>query len=150
MIYLGADHRGFKHKETLKAFLNEQGYEITDLGTDSEKSVDYPVIAEKVARQVVEDLNNRGILICGSSVGICIAANKVKGIRAGSAWTAEVARSARADDNVNILCLAADDISPDDSKEIARSFLNTSFRSEERYKRRISQIEKIEKGNPNS
>ena|SRR3989344_222622 len=147
MIYLGADHRGFKHKETLKKFLDEQGYQVTDMGTDSEKSVDYPIVAEKVSNKVSEDLNNRGILICGSSAGVCIAANKVNGIRAASAWTAEVARSARADDNVNILCLAADDISPDDTKEIARAFLNTSFRSEDRYKRRIAQIEEIEKGN---
>lgn len=146
MIYLGADHRGFKHKEKLKAFLDEQGYQVTDVGTDSEVSVDYPVIAKKVAKKVTEDLNNRGILLCGSSVGVCIAANKFKGIRAGSAWTEEVARSARADDNVNVLCLAADDISAEDIKPIARAFLNTSFRSEDRYKRRIAQIDEIEKG----
>ncbi|OGE78299.1 MAG: hypothetical protein A2751_04070 [Candidatus Doudnabacteria bacterium RIFCSPHIGHO2_01_FULL_46_14] len=147
MVYLGADHRGFKHKEKLKAFLDEQGYQVTDIGTNSEKSVDYPVIAQKVAKKVSEDPNNRGILLCGSGVGVCIAANKFKGIRAGSAWTEEVARSARADDNVNVLCLAADDITVDDTKQIARAFLNTSFRGEDRYKRRIAQIEEIEKGN---
>lgn len=146
MIYLGADHRGFKHKEKLKSFLEEQGYQVTDLGTDSEDSVDYPIIAEKVVKKVVEDLNNRGILLCGSSVGVCIAANKFKGIRAGSAWTEEVAKSARADDNTNVLCLAADDISVEDTKQIARAFLNTSFRGEERHKRRIAQIDEMEKG----
>ena len=97
------------------------------------------------AQKVAEDYNNRGILLCGSGVGVCIVANKIKGIRAGSAWTAEVARSARADDNVNVLCMAADDLNPGDVREIARAFLNTSFRSEERYKRRIAQIEQIEK-----
>src|SRR5438552_2218176 len=102
MIYLGADHRGFKHKEKLKTFLMEQGYQVTDLGTESEEAVDYPLIAQKVSKKVTEDYNNRGILICGSGVGVCIAANKTKGIRAGSAWTPEVARSARADDNVNV------------------------------------------------
>src|SRR3989338_4300662 len=145
MIYLGSDHRGFKHKEELEAFLAEQGYQVTDVGTDSEESVDYPLIAQKVAQKVAEDYNNRGILLCGSGVGVCIVANKIKGIRAGSAWTAEVARSARADDNVNVLCIAADDLNPGDVREIARAFLNTSFRSEERYKRRIAQIEQIEK-----
>ena len=147
MVYLGADHRGFKHKEKLKAFLDEQGYQVTDIGTNSEKSVDYPVIAQKVAKKVSEDPNNRGILLCGSGVGVCIAANKFKGIRAGSAWTEEVARSARADDNVNVLCLAADDITVDDTKQIARAFLNTSFRGEDRYKRRIAQIDAIHNAN---
>ncbi len=146
MIYLGADHRGYKQKNELKKFLDEQGYQVTDMGTDSDESVDYPLIAKQVADNVSEDLNNRGILICGSSAGVCIAANKIKGIRAASAWTEEVARSARADDNVNVLCLAADDISAEDAKQIARAFLNTSFRSEDRYKRRIAQIDEMEKG----
>lgn len=146
MIYLGSDHRGYKHKESLKQFLFEQGYQVEDVGTDSEESVDYPAIAQTVAQKVSEDFNNRGILLCGSGVGVCIVANKIKGIRAGSAWTPEVARSARADDNVNVLCMAADDISSDEAKEIARAFLNTSFRSEDRYKRRLAQIEEIEKG----
>lgn len=147
MIYLGADHRGYKQKNELKKFLDEQGYQVEDLGTDSEKSVDYPLIAKKVAQKVSDDLNNRGILICGSSAGVCIVANKIKGVRAASAWTEEVARSARADDNVNVLCLAADDLNVEDAKQIARAFLNTSFRSEDRHKRRLAQIEEIEKGN---
>src|SRR3989344_5239515 len=103
MIYIGADHRGFDLKEKLKDYLTERGYNLADLGTNSEEPVDYPLIARKVAERVGEDLNNRGILLCGSGVGVCIVANKFKGIRAGEAWSVEVATKARRDDNINVL-----------------------------------------------
>ena len=147
MIYLGADHRGYKHKEALKSFLDEQGYQVTDMGTDSEKSVDYPLIAQKVADKVAEDLNNRGILLCGSGEGVAIAANKIDGIRAGEAWNADVAYSARNDDNINVLALPADHLASDEVNEITQVFLDTSFSGEERHKRRLEEIKKIEEEN---
>lgn len=147
MIYVGADHRGFKLKEQLKIYLSGRGYQITDVGTYSEESVDYPLIAQKVAEDVRTDPNNRGVLLCGSGVGVCVVANKFKGIRAGEAWSEDVARKARTDDNVNVLCISADTISLEDAKKIIQVFLDTSFMGEDRYKRRLKQIEEIEKGN---
>ena len=147
MIYLGADHRGFDLKEKLRTYLTERGYQITDLGTNTEEAVDYPLIAQKVAEAVKGDLNNRGILLCGSGVGVCIVANKFKGIRAGEAWNTDVATKARTDDNINVLCISADTVPLLDAKKIAQTFLDTSFAGEERYKRRLKQIEEIEKEN---
>lgn len=147
MIYLGADHRGFKLKEQVKAYLVERGYQVTDLGTNSEEPVDYPLITEKVAVAVKGDPNNRGIVICGSGVGVCIVANKIKTIRAAEAWSPEVAHAARNDDNVNVLCLSSDNLDFEQSKPIVQAFLDTSFGAEDRYKRRLKQIEDIEKNN---
>ncbi|OGW84666.1 MAG: hypothetical protein A3C35_04285 [Omnitrophica bacterium RIFCSPHIGHO2_02_FULL_46_11] len=147
MIYIGADHRGYAIKEQLKEYLTGRGYQLTDVGTDSEESVDYPLIAKKVAEEVRADPNNRGVLLCGSGVGVCIVANKFKGIRAGEVWNASLAQKARTDDNINVLCLSADTVSLEDAKKIAQTFLDTSFAGEERYKRRLKQIEEIEKEN---
>lgn len=145
MIYLGADHRGFKAKEKLKSYLQKRGYKLTDVGTDSEESVDYPVIAERVARNVIGDPNNRGVVLCGSGAGVCIVANKLPGIRAAEAWNEAIVKAARNDDNVNILCLAADFLNEVEMKKITQVFLDTSFSGEERYKRRLKKITEIEK-----
>ena len=145
MIYLGADHRGFKIKKELLEYLVGKGYRVTDMGTNSEEPVDYPLVAEKVARRVVEDPNNRGILICGSGAGVCIVANKIDGIMAAVAWKPEVAKAVRNEDNVNVLCLPADHITHEDAKQISQVFLDTSFGGEDRYKRRVDEIKNIEK-----
>lgn len=147
MIYIGADHRGFKAKEILKKYLQDRGYQVVDVGTRSPESVDYPLIAEKVGHKVVEDLNNRGVLLCGSGAGVCIAANKIDGVRAAEAWNVEIARSARSDDNANVLCLAADEANLEDMKKIIQVFLDTSFFSAERHKRRLKEIQDLEKEN---
>ncbi len=147
MIYLGADHRGFKLKGQLLQYLKKRGYQVTDLGTNSEEPVDYPLIAKKVARKVAEDPNNRGVLLCGSGAGVCIVANKISGIRAAQAWNQKVAEAARHDDNVSVLCLAADAHTPEEVKKITQTFLDTSFGGEERYKRRLKEIREIEKEN---
>ena len=144
MIYLGADHRGYKAKEKLKKSLISQGFQVTDMGTNSEEPVDYPLVATEVCLKVVQDPNNRGVLLCGSGVGVCIAANKIKGIKAGQAWTEEIAHKARNDDNINVLCLPADTLGYRYIKKINLSFLNTSFGSEDRYKKRLQQIEDLE------
>lgn len=144
MIYIGADHRGFKLKKELFDYLVRKGYRVVDVGTDSEESVDYPIIAEKVTRKVAEDPNNRGIIVCGSGGGVCIVANKSKGILAAEAWNPEVARAARNDDNINVLCLPADHINHEDAKNISQVFLDTSFGGEDRYKRRLDEIREME------
>ena len=147
MIYIGADHRGYKLKTELFEYLVGKGYRVVDVGTNSEESVDYPLIAEKVSKKVAEDPNNRGIIVCGSGAGVCIVANKTKGILAAEAWKPEVAKAARNDDNVNVLCLPADHITHEDAKQISQVFLDTSFGGEDRYKRRISEIRDVEKEN---
>ena len=96
---------------------------------------------------MVKDLKNRGILLCGSAAGICIAANKFRSIRAAAAWDEQIATAARHDDNINIVCLPADKLDEDQVKKIAQVFLYTSFAGEERYKRRLKQIEEIEAKN---
>lgn len=147
MIYIGTDHRGFKIKEELRKYLEGRGYQVTDLGAFSVASTDYPLVAEQVAKQVAEDPNNRGILLCATGAGVCVVANKIKGIRAAVVWRKDVARSIRSDDSVNILCLPADYLSPEEAQEITQIFLDTSPLGEERYKRRLKQIEEIEQKN---
>jgi len=144
MVYVGADHRGFVLKGELIDFLKKQGYQVKDVGTSSEEPVDYPEIAETVGKKVAEDPNNRGVLLCGSGAGVCIAANKIRGVRAAQAWDPEVARLARNDDNINVVCLGADRISADDAKLIVKKFLSTSFGGAERFTRRIKQITELE------
>lgn len=148
MIYLGTDHRGFKVKEELKSYLAGRGYQIEDLGAGAyDPSDDYPEVARRVARKVTEDPNNRGILLCGSAAGVCIVANKIKGVRAAPAWNAEQIWSMRNDDNLNVLCLAADYTSAEKAKKITQAFLDASFSGEERHKRRLKEIEEIEENN---
>ncbi|KKW22100.1 MAG: Ribose 5-phosphate isomerase B [Parcubacteria group bacterium GW2011_GWA2_51_12] len=144
MVYVGADHRGFILKGEMIDYLKKQGYQVKDLGTNSEEPVDYPEIAKKVGAEVAGDPNNRGVLLCGSGAGVCIAANKINGIRAAQAWDPEVARLARNDDNINVLCLGADRISSDDAKPIVQKFLSTSFGGAERFNRRLKQIQELE------
>jgi ribose 5-phosphate isomerase B len=142
MIYLGADHRGFELKNKIKKFLEELGYECEDLGAfEYDKDDDYPDFAKAVARKVIESSKNRGILICGSGVGIAIAANKIKGIRAGAILKPEQARATVNDEDLNILSLSADYLSEDQAKEIVKTFLETKFSGEPRHKRRINKID---------
>jgi len=144
MIYIAADHRGFRLKEEIKKWLETELYEFRDLGAfEYNREDDYPEIAVKLGETVVRE-NVRGILICGSGAGASIAANKVVGIRAGLCTSVKQAAAARTDDNINILCLSADWVSQDDNQKIAQSFLNTLFSSEERHIRRINQIKKYE------
>ena len=150
MIYLGADHRGYQLKDKLKEYLTFRGYQIMDMGTNSADAVDYPLIAKAVSEEVVKDLNNRGILLCGSAAGISIAANKIKGVRAGVAWNEKIATANRNDDNINIVCIPADDTDEETAKKIIQTFLDTSFGGEERRVRRLKQIEDIENNNLSS
>ena len=142
-ILIGADHAGYKLKEELKEYIKQLGHNIKDYGADSEEAVDYPLIAGKLAKDAVKN-KARGILICGSGIGMSIAANKVKGARAAvchNEFTAEVSRT---HNNSNILCLGSRDIEKGIAKKIVKIWLETRFSDEERHKRRVDEISKIE------
>lgn len=144
MIYIGADHRGFELKEKIKEFFDELNFDYEDLGAvEYEPEDDFPIYAEGVARHIL-DHEDRGIVICGSGVGVDEVANKVTGVRCGLAINKEQIRAARHDDDINVLALASEYTSEDDAKEIIKIFLDTEFSSEDRYKRRIHQMEDIE------
>lgn len=148
MIFIGADHRGYNLKEIIKSWLSPWGYSFEDLGAfELNKNDDYPDFADAVAKKVVEGKGNRGILICGSDVGITIAANKIKGIRAGGATIPEQIAAAVRDDDINILTLGADFLSEEQAKNILKIFLETKFSGEERHLRRINKITNLENNN---
>lgn len=141
MIYIGADHRGYGLKEKIKAWLAESGYEYKDLGAfELNPDDDYPDFAKSVAGSI-KNLEDRGIVICGSGVGVDDVVNKFQGIRSGLAINKEQIRVARNDDDINILALASDFISESDAAEIVKVFLETKFSDEKKYRRRIEEIE---------
>lgn len=150
LIYLGADHRGFKLKESLTNFLKNQGFKVVDVGNDKyDENDDYPDFAALVARQVAQDtIDRRGIVICGSGAGVDIVANKFDGVRSVLAINVEQAQKSRSDDDTNVLSLAADFIKEEEAIKILDLWLKTSFSGEEKYKRRIAKINKIEENNP--
>lgn len=124
-IAIGADHAGFEYKEMLRTFLSD--HEVTDFGTHSPDSVDYPDFAHPVADAVESKAATFGILVCGSANGVAITANKHQGIRAAICWQTEIAELARKHNNANILCIPARFISEELAKEITALFLNTEF-----------------------
>lgn len=145
MIYLGADHAGFRLKEQIKKYLHDQKLKFEDLGNlKLEKNDDYPEYGHKVAKAVASEKDSMGILICGTSYGICIVANKVKGTRAVSVNTVREAKLSREHNNANILCLSGWDISINKAKKIIKAWLNTKFSTHPRHHRRVYQIKKIE------
>lgn len=139
-IYLGADHAGFPLKEILVNFVKEKGHETVDLGvfTDANK-VDYPDLAREVGEKVRENEGSLGILVCGTGIGVSIAANKLNGIRAANVHHATEARLARQHNNANIVALGQRVIGPELAKDIVDVFLNTDFDGG----RHIVRIEKI-------
>ena len=146
MIYLGADHRGFELKEKIKEWLLEWRYEYEDDGAlEYDRNDDYPDFAKSVALKVSQNQELRGILICGSGVGVAIAANKIKNIRAGTAINSEQIKDSVSDENTNVLAISADYFSEEQAKEIAKSFLEAKFSGEERHVRRINKIKELEK-----
>lgn len=145
VIYVGADHRGLNLKNKLVEFLRDQEYKVKDLGPIKyDKDDDYSDIAIKLGEKVSLE-NTKGILVCASGAGVCVAANKVDGVRAISAMNDKQARLARNDDDANILCLSAELIDEEKNMEIVKTFLETVFASEERFIRRINKIKKYEK-----
>jgi ribose 5-phosphate isomerase B len=146
-VFVGADHRGYYLKEKIKKELREGGWSVTDVGNQKyDKEDDYTDISIELAEKVVQN-KALGILICGSGVGVCIAANKVIGARAGTVLNKQQARKAREDDDANILCLSADWIDEKLNMKIVKEFLETVFSSEERHIRRLLKIKKYETAN---
>jgi len=146
MLYIGSDHAGYLLKEKVKVFLHEKKVKFKDVGnTKYEPTDDYPVYGYKLAKLMKK--NDKGILICGSSFGVCIVANKVKGIRAASIATKRDAKLSRQDDDANVCCLSGRHTSYMRAKSIITTFLNTQFSKEERHRRRVEEIGRIERGN---
>src|SRR3989338_4622256 len=138
MIYIAADHAGFDNKQLLKQALGKEGYGVIDLGArEKNDSDDYPIIASKVARAVLKNPKSKGILLCGSGQGVCIAANRIKGIRAAIAWNPKSAAASRNDDDANILCLGARFFTIRQLLTMIRVWLQTPFSKLARHKRRI-------------
>ena len=146
MIALGCDHAGYPLKEAIKRYLDSIGEAYNDFGTDSEASVDYPIYAAKAAHAVADGACERGILCCGTGIGISIAANKVKGIRAAVCGDAYSAEMTRLHNDANILCMGARVISEEKALELVHIFLTTQALNEERHQRRVQMLRDIEEG----
>lgn len=147
MIYIGADHGGFRLKETIKKFLKKDGVKVTDLGARKlQPKDDYIGYAALVAKKVsANPSRDVGILICRSGQGVAIVANKFKNVRASLVWNTAEAKMSRQDDMSNILCLPADYISPHSAENIAQTWLATAYSTEERHLRRVKKISVLEK-----
>ncbi len=145
MIYLGADHGGFALKEEVKAKLDSEGVAYQDIGAFSEEPSDYPDFAFPVAEKVRDGgPGDFGILVCTTSIGTSIAANKIKGVRAVVGYSKGAVERARNDVDVNVLCLGGGEMDHNEALEIIDIFLNTPFSSEERHVRRLSKIQRRE------
>ena len=144
MIAVGCDHGGYELKLAVLKFLDEKGIEYKDFGTYSTESVDYPVYAEKVARAVVSGEYEKGLLFCGTGIGISIAANKIKGVRAACCSDKFSVEMTRLHNNANILCLGGRVVTPEQGIELVDIFLNTQFSGDERHQRRIDLVTALE------
>ena len=143
MIALGCDHGGYELMQEVKKHLEERGLEYKDFGTDSTASCDYPVFARKVAKAIQDGECENGILICGTGIGISIAANKVQGIRAALCTDCFCAEATRQHNDANVLCLGGRVVGPGLALKIVDTFLDTPFSEDERHKRRIHLIENL-------
>jgi ribose 5-phosphate isomerase B len=143
-IAIGSDHRGFEAKRRVLGFLKQFGHDVVDVGAAGPESVDYPDFAFQVASRVSKGEVERGILICGTSIGMCIAANKVKGVRAAPCHDSITAEMSRRHNNANVLCLSADLLGEELIDRMVRIWLETDFEGG-RHARRVEKIAKIEK-----
>ena len=147
-IYLGTDHRGLALKEKMKIWLTDWKHEFSDLGAyELDPQDDYPLYAEKVGVLVGKEEETRGVLLCGSGVGVDVAANKIDGVRAAVGKNPDQVRAGRNDDNMNILVIAADFTKENEAKEMLKVFLETKFAGKSRYKRLLQEISKLEANN---
>lgn len=146
MVFLGADHRGFALKESLKKWLQQQGYPFTDIGNDHlAPSDDYVDFAHQVADRVRLDPQYRGIVLCGSGVGVDIVANKVDGIRCALVFDTQRAIQARQHEDANMIALPADTLTDLQAQDIVKAFLDTDFSADPRHVRRLEKLEQVEK-----
>jgi RpiB/LacA/LacB family sugar-phosphate isomerase len=143
-IAISSDHAGFQLKQELVKFLSESGHSVVDLGTNSEAPVDYPDYAAAVGNAVIGGTAERGILICGSGVGASVAANKLKGIRAGLCHDTYSAHQGVEHDDMNVLVLGARVIGPALARELANAFVHAAFSGDERHVRRLNKVKALE------
>jgi len=140
-IAIGADHGGFKHKEAIRKHLTDRGFEVFDFGTFSEESMDYNDVAVKVAEGVRDEKFDRGILVCGTGVGMSIMANKVMGIRAALVHDIFTAEATRLHNDTNVLTMGGRVIDEDMALRITDIWVDTAFSNEERHARRVKKID---------
>lgn len=144
MIAIGCDHGGYELKKEILAYLDQKGIDYKDFGCDGTASVDYPVYARKVAHAILDGSCEKGILICGTGIGISIAANKIPGVRAALCTDCFCAQATREHNDANILALGGRVVGPGLAIKIVQTFLETPFSNDERHKRRIHLIESEE------
>ena len=145
MLYLATDHRGLKLKNQLKIWLTEKKIAFKDLGAyELDPADDYPDFAKKLTAKVLENKNNRGVIICGSGAGVCIASNKVAGIRSAIGFDHHQVESFTQHDHVNILAIASDHTKKFKCFQLVKKFINTKFLQEERLLRRLKKIASLE------
>lgn len=142
-IYIGSDHGGFQLKEQIQEHLKAKGEAVMDLGAFDENKVDYPDIAREVAEKVIENKGSAGVLVCGTGIGVAIAANKVKGIRAANVHDVTEARYSRLHNDANVVTLGQRTIGVETAKDIVDTFLATSFEGG-RHTARVDKITAIE------
>jgi ribose 5-phosphate isomerase B len=145
-IAIGSDHAGFEEKEKIKKVLDEIGVEYEDFGTTSTDSVDYPDFGAKVGRAVRDGEVQQGIVVCGSGIGIAIAANKIHGVRAAQAWNEETARLAREHNDANVLSIGSRVLPEEEIQKIVRAWFGAEFEGG-RHAKRIEKIMELEKEN---
>lgn len=144
VIYIGADHNGFALKYKLSDYLKRAGYSVVDEGDDHlDPDDDFPVFATKVVSAILssDDPDPRGILLCGSGQGMCMAANRHKGIRAALCWDRQSAREVRNDDNSNVLCLPSRLLEEQEADVVVETWLNTPFANAPRFIRRLNELD---------
>jgi RpiB/LacA/LacB family sugar-phosphate isomerase len=145
LIALGADHGGFELKQLLHQFLEKEGHKVIDVGVDAPRPVDYPDYTRKVVETVLAGRAERGIMVCGSGIGACMAANKFPGIRAGLCHDTYSAHQGVEHDDINVLCLGGRVIGPELAFEIVRAFVGARFSNAERHLRRRDKVIALEK-----
>jgi ribose 5-phosphate isomerase B len=144
-IAIGSDHRGYDVKRRISTVLQQLGHEVFDVGPEGSESVDYPDFAFEVAKAVSEGRVERGILICGTGIGMCIAANKVRGVRAAPCHDSITAEMSRRHNNANVLCMSADLLGDEVIDRMLRIWLETEFEGG-RHARRVDKIARFEAG----
>lgn len=145
-IFIGSDHNGFHMRGELVQYLKRAGYDVEDDGDKrQDPNDDFPVVARRIVKDILSSDNPdpRGILLCGSGQGMCMAANRFRGIRAALGYDIETVRAARNDDDSNVLCLPAKTLEKGNSRVIVETWLNTTFAGATRFKRRIEELDAI-------
>ncbi len=144
-VIIGADHGGYPLKAVIIEYVAELGHTVEDVGTFSSEPVDYPDYARAVANAIIDGRGERGVIICGSGVGACVAANKFPSIRAAVCHDTFSAHQGVEDDDMNVLCLGARVVGPELAKDLVRTFLSAGFSGAERHVRRLAKVRAIEK-----